>query len=113
MVPMVIAIALWGRVLSGQTVLIHSDNTPVVSTISSGTAKDPPLIHLAHCLHFFLAKFDILLQAQHVCWAANRAADALSHNQLALFALCPTDLPTAGQDPLSAGENAATPLQVH
>ena len=111
MVPGVIAIALWGRALSGETVLICSDNMAVVSTISSGAAMDPLLMHLARCLHFFLAEFDILLQAQHVCGAANTATDALSRNQLALFfPLCPTGLPTAGQDPLSTGGHAPTPL---
>jgi len=83
MVPVVIATALWCRALSGQTVLIRSNNMAVVSTTSSGAAKNPLLMHLARCLHFFLAEFDILLQAQHVCGAVNTAADALSRNQLA------------------------------
>ena len=59
------------------------DNLPANSLL--WCAKDPLLMHLAHCLHFFLTELDILQQTQHVCGAANTAAVVLLRNQLALF----------------------------
>jgi len=57
------------------------DNLPANSFL--WCAKDPLLMHLAHCLHFFLTKLDILQQAQHVCGAVNTVAVVLLRNQLA------------------------------
>ena len=45
MVPVVIVIALWGRSLSSHTVQLQSDNMAVVATLTSGSAKDPLLMH--------------------------------------------------------------------
>ena len=72
----------------------------VVATLTSVSAKDPFLMHLARCLHFFLAEFDISIEAQHVPGLANTAADALSRNQLALFFRCtPQANPTQDKIP--------------
>lgn len=100
MVPVVIAIALWGRLLSSHTVLLQSDNMTVVVTLTSGSAKDPHLMHPARCLHFFLAEFDISIEAQQVPGLPNTAADALTRNQLALFFRCtPQANPTQDKIP--------------
>ena len=97
MVPVVIVIALWGRSLSSHTVRLQSDNMAVVATLTSGSAKDPLLMHLARCLHSFLAEFDTSIEARHVPGLANTAADALSRIQLALF-LCCTPQANPAQD---------------
>ena len=85
LIPVVIAIAMWGSRWSSYSVLVRSDNTAVVAAITSGAARDPLLMHLLRCLHFFLAHFDIRLQARHIAGKGNIAADALSRNNLVSF----------------------------
>ena len=88
MVPVVVSIAIWGAHWSSTSVLICSDNMAVVSAINLGSAKDPLLMHLLRCLHFFLAHCDIKLVARHIAGICNTAADALSRNKLDIFFQC-------------------------
>lgn len=67
-----------------------------MSVLNKGTAKDPALAYLLHCLSFFLALRDISLSAVHVASSTNVAADALSHNDLPTFFL---SLPQADKAP--------------
>ena len=52
-VSVVIAIAIWGQPLQSSTVQLFSDNMSVVCALSAGTMKNPLLMHLLRCLHFF------------------------------------------------------------
>lgn len=52
MVPVVLAVAVWGKRWSGQTVLVKSDNMAVVAVLKSGACQDQSLMHLMRCLHF-------------------------------------------------------------
>ena len=110
MVPVVIAIAVWGADWPSQPVLVHSDNMAVVCAISSGSAKDPLLMHLLRCLHFFLAHFDISLTASHIAGVHNTAADALSRNNLPRFFQC---LPQANQCPVPVPSSLMNMLLHH
>ena len=47
------AVAVWGRSWRSTTVQVFSDNIVLVSALSWGSARDPLLMHLLHCLHFF------------------------------------------------------------
>lgn len=85
LVPIVMAVAMWGAEWQASTVLIRSDNDAVVSSLSSGSAKDATLMHLLRCLHFYLAQFDIRVVARHIAGAVNTAADALSRDNRAVF----------------------------
>lgn len=88
MVPVVVALAMWGARWTSSSVMIRSGNMAVVSAINSGSAKDPLLMHLSRCLHFFLAHFDIRLVACHIAGVCNTAADTLSRNNLNTFFQC-------------------------
>ena len=81
---MVLAAVLWGRLWSKQHICFHSDNMEVVSVLTTMTVKVPLLMHLLRCL-FFSAYFSFTFSAKHIPGALNSAADALSHNNLALF----------------------------
>ncbi len=90
LVPIVVATVLWGRSWRGQTVLARCDNAAVVSIIGKGTSRDKEAMHLARCLAFFQAEFDVQLVASHIKGAENVLADALSRNNSVLFrAQCP------------------------
>ena len=85
LVPIVIAIAIWGAEWQASTVFIRSDNQAVVSSLSLGSAKDATLMHQMRCLHFYVAQFDIRVVARDLVGVENTAADALSCNNLAVF----------------------------
>ena len=88
MVPVVVAVALWGASFPAGLTQVNSDNMAMVSAINQGTTKDPLLMHLLHCLHFFAAYFHITLRAEHLAGIFNTKADALSRNNWDLFFQC-------------------------
>ena len=88
MVPVVIAVAIWGQAWQSSTIKVRSDNMAVVCALSTGVARDPLLMHLLRCLHFFTAHFKISLQAVHIAGVDNIAADALSRNKPDVFWSC-------------------------
>ena len=85
MVPVVIAVAVWGKQWPSRAVLVKSDNMAVVASLNSGACKDQSLMHLLRCLHFFSAHYQLKVVAAHVPGKDNEAADALSRNNLSLF----------------------------
>lgn len=88
MVPVVVAAALWGPDWHTSTIQVFSDNMAVVCALSTGTARDPLLMHLLRCLHFFCARFSIAIRATHIAGVLNTAADALSRDKMNVFLSC-------------------------
>ncbi len=64
--PIVVATVLWGREWRGRTVLARCDNTAVVSIIVKGSSRDREAMHLARCLAFVQAEFEVALVASHI-----------------------------------------------
>ena len=85
LIPVVLALAIWGRQWCGKTVQIRCDNAAVVAILNSGDSRDPDAMHLRRCLAFITAKFNINLFASHVKGKDNGLADALSRNKAAIF----------------------------
>ena len=85
LVPIVIAIAVWGHLWHNKSVLCLCDNQAVVHIVNSGTSRDPTAMGLMHCLFFIAAKYNLLLSAQHLPGPSNDIADALSRNRLHHF----------------------------
>jgi hypothetical protein len=85
LIPIVMALMLWGQHWSGNVVLIQCDNKAVVDVLNSGFAKDGILMHLLRCVFFISAHFEITTKAAHIPGRKNIAADALSRNNLCLF----------------------------
>ena len=60
MAPILVAVAVWGKKLLGQSILVRSDNMEVVAAaLRTGDCQDQLLMHLIWCLHFFLAHFQL------------------------------------------------------
>ena len=78
LVPTLLATAIWGPRLSRSTVLFQCDHFSVVSAIHIGSAKELTVMHLLHCLWFFVAYFDIEVLSEHIPGMANPTADHLS-----------------------------------
>ena len=96
MVPIVIAVAVWGEGWAGKKVLARCDNSAVVSTVNRGTSKNQDTMHLARCLAFLTARFNINLVASHIRGVNNTLADALSRDNKSLFL---TSHPQANREP--------------
>ena len=85
MIPVVLAVAIWGGQWCGKTVQVRCDNAAVVAILNSGDSRDPDAMHLRRCLSFITAKFNINLFASHVKGKDNGLADALSRNKAVTF----------------------------
>ena len=85
LVPIVLAVGLWGSAWKGLHILVRSDNMAVVELLRSRSSRDPDLMQLLRCLHFLAARYDISLAALHIRGVDNIAADALSRNDLSSF----------------------------
>ena len=85
LLPIVVACALWGRQWKGKTVRCRSDNAAVVAIVNSGRNKEARIMHLMRSLFFFMARYSIVVRAEHLPGKYNEAADALSRNNMPLF----------------------------
>ena len=86
LVPIVLAVAVWGRRWAGSHVRVRSDNMAVVEILKARSSRDAGVMHLLRCLHFFCARHDIRISATHIA-VENVMADALSRNNLPQFFL--------------------------
>ena len=90
LVPIVIAVAIWGHLWASKHVRVRSDNMAVVDILRARSSHDSKVMHLLRCLHFFSAKHDVRISASHIAGVQNTLADALSRNNLQQFFLsCP------------------------
>ena len=87
LLPIVVAVAVWGRFWCGKAVRCHCDNQSVVAAIRGGHCRDPAMAHMLRCLFFLEASFNLSLSAVHVAGVNNGAADSISRNRLDNFFL--------------------------
>lgn len=85
LLPIVLAVAVWGHLWKGVTVSCRYYNMAVVAIVNSGRSKMDKAMHLMRCLSFFLARWDVRLVCKHIPGVDNNAADALSRDSLSLF----------------------------
>ena len=85
LVPVVMAVALWGGRWRGGTILCRSDNAAVVSIVNSGRSDKELAMHLVRTLSFYTAYYELVVVAEHVAGRQNEAADAISRDCLTLF----------------------------
>lgn len=100
LMPVVLAVVLWGWGWSGCYVMCHSDNSAVVAQVNRLHACDPLAVHLLHCLAFLQAQADFCMRGVHVPGCLNVGADDLSRDWAAAFqARFPSVSPNATQVP--------------
>ena len=81
LIPIVLALGLWGGMWVGKTIQLRCDNAAAVAIINSGDSRDAEAMHLRRCMAFIAAKFDLNCFASHI----NTLADELSRNKLTNF----------------------------
>ena len=85
LLPVVLSIAIWGYMWRGGAVRCRCDNAAVVAILRSGTSKNEHVMHLIRSLFFLAAGHNLSIVGEHIPGKINRAADALSRNNLGLF----------------------------
>ena len=85
MLPIVLAIAIWGAQWQGKTVRCRCDNAAVVAAVKSGWCKNNHAMHLLRCLYFFQAAYQVKLMTEHIKGSHNKLADATSRNNSPKF----------------------------
>ena len=85
LLPMIVAVHVWGPRWVDSSVLCHCDNESVVAMIRGGYCKDPSLAHMLRCLVFLEVKFDMVLTEVHVPGVQSWVADSISRNNLQTF----------------------------
>ena len=96
LIPIVVAAALWGTDWTGEVVKVRCDNAAVVACINKESSKEREVMHLLRCLVFIAARYQFQLHAIHLPGTENRAADALSRDQLTVFR---SMVPQAAKEP--------------
>lgn len=95
--PIVMAVETWGRDLENKQLILHTDNSALVSVLSKQTSKEPIVMVLVRRLVLKCLELNLTLTAKHVRGKDNSVADALSRLQVQRFrSLCPVaaSLPT-------------------
>ena len=85
LLPIVLAVAVWGRLLNHLHICFHSDNLAVVAIIRKRSARNHIAHHLLRCFYFYAAFYHFQYSIKHVPSVLNTATDTLSCNNLTLF----------------------------
>ena len=95
LLPIVLAVALWGAEWKGMSICCQCDNAAVIAILRSGSYKNKLAMHLVRSLFFLAAKRGVVLAGVHIPGKENGPADALSRNKPDVFL---TQIPFAQQE---------------
>lgn len=76
--PVLAGVKRWGKIWSNSYVLLHTDDTQVVSMVSSGRSRNTQAMCLLRELFWICAIYKIDLRAAYINTADNVLADKLS-----------------------------------
>jgi hypothetical protein len=85
MIPIVVAVHLWGTAWSCLCVQFSCDNLAVVHILNASTSKLTDIMHLLCLLTLVACRHNFVFSATHTPGRVNLAADALSRLQLQEF----------------------------
>lgn len=97
LIPIIVALVVWGCQWHGQRVICHCDNQAVNACIRSRTSRDKHCMHMLRTLAFTEARLAFQLTPQYINTKANHLADDLSRNNLSSFL---SKVPKALADPV-------------
>ena len=116
LLPIVLAVGVWGRYWIQKHILVLCDNMAIVEVFKSRTSHHKTIMHLLRCLHFLEAHWEITLRVKHIAGVRNLAADAISRNSLQALRLAapgaaesPTEIPQGLWDILTSDIDWTSP----
>ena len=83
--PIVLAIHIWGSLMTDKRVIFFSDNAAVVEIINNQTSKHQGIMVLLRDLVLSCLRHNIFFRARHIPGLANARADYISRSQVAKF----------------------------
>lgn len=85
LVPIVLALFIWGRHLQEKKILFHTDNKALVSIINKQSSKSKHVMSFLRKLVLLSMQFNFQFRAQHIEGVFNNIADAISRKQWSRF----------------------------
>lgn len=85
MIPVLLALFLWGERLHQRKVLLHIDNEALVSVINTQTSKSKRLMQLVRRFVLLAMQHSIVFKAVHIPTLMNSKADSISRKQWLRF----------------------------
>jgi len=81
MVPVLLAIWLWGVFLRDRKIKFHIDNLGLVEVINKQSSKSKRLMFLVRTFVLLVMKYSVVFKAVHISSKSNYIADAISRKQ--------------------------------
>ena len=85
MVPVLLAVFLWGRRLSNCKIQLYIDNEALVAVLNKQSAKSKRLMQLIRPFILLAMEYGIIFKATHISTHVNAIADAISRKQFVRF----------------------------
>ena len=85
LIPIALAIFLWGQEFRNKKVMFFSDNEAVVSILNSKTSKSETVMSLLRFIIYCTLKLNIQLKSKHISSKDNKIADFISREQVERF----------------------------
>ena len=85
LVPIWVAIKVWGSELRNKYVVLHTDNQALAYCINKLTSKESRLMGAIRQIVRLLLAFNVKARAEHIAGSLNSRSDALSRLQLDVF----------------------------
>ncbi|XP_053398262.1 uncharacterized protein LOC128556673 [Mercenaria mercenaria] len=85
MVPVVLAIALWGSRIANKKVLMWIDNEALVKVLNKQSCRSKAVMHLVRYFVLKSMSSNIVFKAKHIASKANGICDSLSRKQWSRF----------------------------
>lgn len=83
--PIVVAIKVWGKMLTNKCILFNTDNQALVHVINKQTCKDKDIMSLVRQLVASCLEFNIYFKAKHLTSKENILCDLLSRSKVHQF----------------------------
>ncbi len=81
LLPIVVAMVVWGKRWWKGTITARCDNMSVVAAVGAGNCKEKRSMHMLRCLAMVEATLSLAVRVEHIRGVDNRVADALSRNE--------------------------------
>ena len=101
MVPVLLAITLWGERIQQKKIILYIDNESLVSVINKQSSKSKRVMYLVRHFVLLALDYEILFKARHIPTHCNDIADSISRKQWDRFRSL---VPAAAKDPRAIPE---------